>query len=95
MNTNKMSWKSYMSPRFIASKVRERGIIYCANWLLKLIWRNTRPARATLMVVPDYMRYRGKKQSGVLYAFYDMEVAPATSWIWSSLSSVIKKLLRN
>ncbi len=78
MSSNSPSWKHFLSPRFIAGKVRERGVIYCARWLFKLIWQSTRPIRANLWVIPDNIRHRGKKQSNVLYAFYDLAVSPAT-----------------
>ncbi len=80
MGSNAKSWKLYLSPRFLASRVRKKGIIWCAHRFLKLIWQSTRPIRANLWGVLDniWHRYIGKKQSDVLYAFYDLAVSPAT-----------------
>lgn len=75
-------WKNYLSPRFLAGKVRENGILWCAHaaWIKirSRINLSTRPIRAKFWSVPDNIRYRGKKQYDVLYAFYDLAVSPAT-----------------
>lgn len=64
----------YLSPRFLIGKVQEMGIAWCAHEA----FRFTRPIRAKLWSVPDKIRYSTKKQSDVLYAFYDLAVSPAT-----------------
>ena len=78
--------KRYLSPRFLADKVREKGMVWCIHTTWHIIWLKvrssldlyTRPIRANFWKIPDNIRYRGKKQSDVLYAFYDLAVSPAT-----------------
>ena len=45
-NEKASGWKCYLSPKFVTGKVRERGIVHCARWLLTLPWRRTQPVRA-------------------------------------------------
>ena len=75
-------WKRYLSPRFLVSKVREKGVVWCAHTIWQRVWsrlyRRTRPIRANLWSAYDNIRYSGKKQPDVLYAFYDLAVSPAT-----------------
>ena len=40
MSSNAKFWKRYLSPSFVVGKVREKGFIYCACWLLNLIWQS-------------------------------------------------------
>lgn len=81
-NTNAPYWKRYLSPHFLASKVREKGIVWCTRaFCLKVrsyLDLPTRPIRASLWSAVDNIRYKGKKQPDVLYAFYDLMVSPAT-----------------
>ncbi len=81
-NANAPHWKRYLSPHFLASKVREKGIVWCTRaFCLKVrshLDLPTRPIRANLWSVYDNIRYREAKQPDVLYAFYDLTVSPAT-----------------
>lgn len=75
-------WKRYLSPRFLASKVQERGVSWFAHAIWQVAWSNlalrTRPIRTHLWRVHDDLWYRGKKQPDVLYAFYDLSTSAVT-----------------
>ena len=75
-------WRRYLSPRFLAGKAREKGFAWCAVRSLGLVRssvaRRIRPACASVVSRTDHVRYRGRKQADVLYAFHDLAVAPAT-----------------
>ena len=79
---NGSRWKRYLSPRFLVSQVREKGVVWCAHTIRQRVWssldRRTRPIRANLWSVYDNIGHSKKKQPDVLYAFYDLAVSPVT-----------------
>ena len=89
-SANAPRWKRYLSPCFLVGKVREKGVVWCMHtiWRIarKRVWKmvrssldlRTRPIRATLWNVIDNIQYREKKQSDVLYAFYDLASSAVT-----------------
>ena len=64
-------WKRYLSPNFVISKVREKGVIGCT----RVVWQRI---GASLEVAVGNVYYKATKQPNVLYAFYDLAVSPAT-----------------
>jgi hypothetical protein len=68
-------WRRFLLPRFIVDKVREHGLNNCLR--IAVVRVKDKVCRITLETI-DNVRNKGKKQNNVLYAFYDLEVAPAT-----------------
>lgn len=75
MTTSKniLSWRRYLSLRYISHKVREKGIVGATLAILRK-WSILKP----ILKIIDNIWYKGKKQPNVLYAFFDLEVSPAT-----------------
>ena len=76
-------WRRYLLPvRFLAGKVREKGVVWCAvtslGYVCSSVARRIRPACASVVSRIDHVRYIGTKQSDVLYAFYDLAVSPTS-----------------
>lgn len=86
---NTAHWKRYLSFRLLVAKVRENGAAWCIHAIWHKLWSSldwrTRSIRAKLWRLPDNIQYRRRKQHNVLYAFYDLKVAPATFDIISFL----------
>lgn len=71
-------WKRYLSPKFLVSKFREKGIAWCIHTIWQRFIMYIKFILINIKSKHDNIRYRERKQSDVLYAFYDLSVSPAT-----------------
>lgn len=85
MSSNAKSWKRYLSPRFLASRVREEGVIWCLKAGAGLVGRWLREctyptAKRIIWAFPSLhlLLWRGNQSEKRLLAILDLRVTPST-----------------
>ena len=78
----KMRWRRYRSPRILFAKIQEKGLLWCLGAAADVARIGLRGAMSEfsdrLQGAAESVLYRGRRQLDVLYAFYDLQVSPAT-----------------
>ena len=81
MSSNPMSWKDYLSPRFIFSNVRQRGIVGSFKAALhRIYWAQPKPGRYFIILlkflINSFIFLLSRKPKKVILGVWDYRVLP-------------------
>ena len=84
---NTPDWKCYLSPHFVTAKLRQKGVVWCSNMTLRMIYRQMcRPGRyflsylrekVTFLVnVHNFLSHKKREPKKVILGVWDYKVIP-------------------